>query len=238
MSKARQLIDGALRLCGQAYPGFELSGAKGVTGLEVLSMMLGSWSTDRLHVPFVTEEDFNLVVGQASYTIGTSGSPDVSSTRPVQIIGAFVRDSSNTDHPVDIIGEAAYRGITNKSQSGRPLCLWYNPTVPNGTINTWMVANTIEALHIASEKQLGEPATITADVVVPRNYDLGIKWNLAVQLSLEYGFEPTQFMLSEARRLLRALQAQNAANKANVADLDVPHLETEYRGSDFNIYNP
>ena len=139
----RQLIESALKLCNVYEIGNTLQAKDTSNALRVLQDVIAEHCGD-MSVPMVVQEAITLVVSKNSYTIGEYGSPDKNTQRPEQIIGAWVRDSSNYDYPVRIIGEKAYRKIVSKTTETRPDRLWYNPTSPNGTIYVWCTPSAAE----------------------------------------------------------------------------------------------
>jgi len=156
-----------------------------------------------LSVPIVVQESLTLVSAQNSYTIGENGTPDLDTQRPEQITGAWVR-SGNFDYPVQIISERGYRKISYKTSGGRPVVLWYNATIPNGTIYVYPTPVSADSLYLSSIKSLPEPTKLTEnllnDVGLARNYHSPFKWLLAVELAMNYGQSPSQFMIIKAER--------------------------------------
>jgi len=176
--------------------------------------MIAEWAIDNLLIPFSTLENFTLVVGQVSYTIGETAGADLDTVRPERINSAFIR-VDNQDYPVDIIGERAYNAISLKATAGRPDNLFYNPTAPNGTAKVYPTPNAAEVLYFTGEKPITEPTTVTADMFVtlgyPRNYHNVIIYNLAIELAPEYGKTPAESVIVKAEIGKRKLISLNAA---------------------------
>src|SRR5574337_1078774 len=130
---ASDLIKASIRLIGAYAPG-ETPPAEDLNdGLSALNIMLDSWFVDRTLVYAVTKENFPLVVGQSSYTIGTGG--NFNTTRPFKIEGAYTRDSNSVDYPIEVTdNQNRYNLIGQKTTQGRPYFLLYDPQISMGTI--------------------------------------------------------------------------------------------------------
>ena len=223
----RQIIEGAFRIIGVHEVGETPEPEDTATALETLQDIIaehaGSWI-----IPFIVQQAITLVAGQASYTIGENGAPGLNTQRPEQINGAFIR-SGGYDYPVNILGERAYRTMVDKTTSGRPEWLWYNPTAPNGTIYVYPVPDdATDALWISSAKSLAEPTGLTQNMLdtvsIPRNYHNPLKKILALELCEEYGKPPSQLLMVQANESESRLLSLNAARMVSPAMLEVPGI--------------
>ena len=178
--------------------------------------MIAEWASDNLLIPFNTLENFTLVVGTVSYTVGETAGATLDTVRPENIDSAFIRED-NQDYDVEIIGEQTYNNLALKSTSGRPDNLYYNPTVPNGTIKLYPVPSTAAELYFSSEKPPTEPTTMIANMMTslgyPRNYHNIIMYNLAIELAPEYGKTPAESVIVKAEIGKRKLISLNAARR-------------------------
>lgn len=178
-------------------------------------------------IPALVLEAITLAVAKNSYTVGEAAGADKSTVRPEQIIGAFVRDSSNHDYPVSIIGERDYRLLMQKStRSGRPVWIWPNYTAPNMVIYTYPTPDAIESLYIESIKTLTEPTTLVQDMLVaisiPRVYHNALKFNLAVDLAPHYDKQLSPLVIARAVKTKSAIIGLNMARRAQAANLEIP----------------
>jgi len=178
--------------------------------------MIAEWASDNLLIPFNTLENFTLVVGTVSYTVGETAGATLDTVRPENIDSAFIRED-NQDYDVEIIGEQTYNNLALKSTPGRPDNLYYNPTVPNGTIKLYPVPSTAAELYFSSEKPPTEPTTMIANMMTslgyPRNYHNIIMYNLAIELAPEYGKTPAESVIVKAEIGKRKLISLNAARR-------------------------
>lgn len=169
--------------------------------LETLQDLLAEWSDGGLVIPVVVTEYFAMVVGQATYTIGESGSPSKNTVRPEKVIGAYVR-SSGIDSPVNVIGDSEYRLISQKTTSGTPDRLYPAYTAPNCTFYLYPVPDSTDSLYFTSQKTFTEPNTLTEALLnttgIPRNYYNALRFNLAVDLSMKYEKQASPLLVSRA----------------------------------------
>lgn len=233
----RELIDRALRLIGALAVGETPSAADTAIALKVLQDLLAEKSGS-LFVPVVVTEAVTLVANQASYTVGEYGTPDLATPRPEQIVNAWVR-SGGYDRTIKIIDERNYSAIPDKSATGSPDRLWYNPTAPNGTLYPYPVPDAADTLYIVSAKALQEPSTLTQnmlDVVgIPRNYHRALAYMLAVDLAPEYGAEPSPVVIATAINSESLLVSLNLARTISPVIIEVGTENISGKGSILNF---
>ena len=161
------------------------SAAEGTYWLGRLNSFMEGLSIDRGSVLSITQDNLALTAGTVSYTIGSGGA--FNTTRPVKIVNAFVRDSSNYDTPVDVIGQAAYNDIKIKSVGQTyPRCLYYdNAYVAGlGTIYLYPAPQASLTLYINSYKQFSSFASVTTTLVLAPGYQRMIESNFAIDAAL------------------------------------------------------
>ena len=234
MATVQELLKASLRSIGAIAVGETPTAAELADGLEALQFLLAEWSGAGLTVPCLTSEAITLVIGQAAYTVGKNGAPDLNTVRPEQIVRAFVRESG-FDYPVTIIGERSYLVILDKTVAGRPDRLWYNATSPNGTISVYPAPDAGDALWITSVKPFIKPTVLTEDLIntteIPANYTAALRWNLALEMCPEYGLPPSPVIVARAKESYNTLVSLNASRRAQPAVIEVAGVV----GSDYNI---
>ena len=158
---ALQLIEAALRDIGVLYTGQSSNSDQQTECLQALQMMLRTWSAQRLMVYYIEEgENFTLVAGTSSYTIGSGG--DFNTVRPTAILGAYV--ASGIDYPIEIIDRERYRNISVKTLGDVPAWLWYNPVYPLGEIYLYPTGG--GEIYLDSQKPLTEPSTVATEMTL------------------------------------------------------------------------
>jgi hypothetical protein len=152
--------------------------------LETLNSMLNYWSATNL-VWAVVSEAFTLTAGTAGYTLGPSGG--FATSRPEKIVSAWIR-ISDIDHKlaVDVSGDA-YASVVEKDYEGIPSGVWVNHAMPDLSLTFWPVPDEDYNFRLHSRKPIGSYSTLTAELNLPPGFDKLIAYNLAVELSDEYG---------------------------------------------------
>lgn len=202
------IINSAYRKNGIASP----STPQTANGLEALNDLLSSLSADGLIIPYTTSETFTLVVGTASYTWGSGGT--ITTTRPLRVIDAYIRDSNGVDYPVDVtMTEKEYDAIADKDASARPTRLYYNPQFTLGKIYLDYAPDAAETLYLISEKPLTEIATAATTVSLPDFYKNFLKYNLAVILAAELKNKLSVEIVQLAVESKNTVENINALNK-------------------------
>ena len=227
-----ELIQAALRKINVLAAGETVKAADTTTGLEALQDIVSALGMDM--IPFVTIINFDLTASKNRYSIGEEATRFWEAVRPERITGAYIRDSNDYDHPLNIISEQQYNAINAKSTTERrPTDLWYNPTVPNGAIYLWPTPAEVEELHIITDTPFTDPAQLSDELLddtgIPRNYHDALKNMLAVDLAPEYGVEPSLTVLSKAGRGENKIISLNAARNAHPAALQIPTENTARR---------
>jgi len=228
------LIKSSLRKIGVLSAGETPTDETYAALLEALQVMLRSWAQKRILVFASIKESFSLIATQSLYTWGTGG--NITTTRPHQILGAFVRDSSNFDHPVGIISEGQYRNISSKATAGRPEYLFYHPLYPLGAIYVYPTPQDIETMWLESMKPFTETssfAVVTDTIAFPPNYEEAIVYGLAVRIAPEYGVSMSAETAKIATDSYDALVILNASNQVESLSLSLP---ISGRGG-YNIYS-
>ena len=221
---ARDLVQKAFQKTGVMEIGGALSPALEKAGFDALVNLMDEWKG--LLIPAWTDDSFSLAAGTGSYTIGATGT--VVKTRPEFIDAAFVRDSSGQDHHVDIIDEAKYRTIFNKTQQGRPFQAWYNGTVPNGTLTLYYVPSSIETFHYSHLSALTVPTNLADTLVIPARYKTPLVWNLALELTPDSGrTDLIQLITARAIQTKNALISSNAQRNMKLPRLEITHVAYE-----------
>ena len=140
---AQDLIQDALEKIQAYAPGDTLSAADADRALNVLD----SWSTESLTVFAYQEQSTLLTVGQIQYTIGETGSPDLSLPRPIRLLSgpgsARVQDTSGNRYDVDVLTQDQFNRIWNitNTNSSWPTALFYDPQFPLGILNIYPAPN-------------------------------------------------------------------------------------------------
>lgn len=228
----QELITSAMRKIGAVASGETPHPNELADGLMALENMLQFWATRKIVVFASVKETFSLVGGTALYTWGSGGT--ITTLRPNQVVGAFIRDSANVDHQVDIISEVKYRSFTVKSTSSRPYALFYHPTYPLGNVYLYPTPADAETMHLESFKPFTESSSFdlqASTLAFPLNYKEPMVFNLAKRLAPEYGKSLSPEAASIAEDGFNVLLSLNAANQVEPSKIQIPAAWYEGRYS-------
>lgn len=185
----RDLISASLRVLGALASGDSLGAQEAKDGLDSLNRLFGTWSAENLMIYSKGSEVFALISGTQTYTMGPGGMFDT--VRPAHIESAFLRMSSSnpaSDVPLRILSQDEWAAITIKTlQSTIPSALYSEGSNPLETLNLWPVPSQANSLVIYSTKPLTSIATLDTVITLPPGYERALVFNLAVDLSPEYG---------------------------------------------------
>lgn len=208
---ARDLINGSARLLGILGSGEVLQASEASDALSALNDMLSVWSVENLLIYGKTEEEFPLVAGQQSYTMGVGG--NFNTTRPQRIENASVRivnGSTTYDLPIEIFNQDQWSSIAIKSvNSNIPTKLFAQGTYPLETILLWPIPAAVKTLVLWTWKPFSSFATLDSVVSFPPAYAKAIRYNLALELGPEYGKEPSGLVIAEASEAKGAIKRMN-----------------------------
>lgn len=218
MATPRTLIKAAFRKIGVLASGETPKADEEQEAFADLKRMLEVWSTKQIYVYASAEDNFALVPGTVSYTMGTAGT--ASATRAKKILNAFIRDASNYDYPVEIISENQYNAITDKTTSGRPYLLFYDPKYALGYIYLYPTPNAADTMYIESLQLLVALPNVTTIVSLPGEYEEAIVYNLAIRLAPEHEVPIPIEVAAIAVSSLDAISVLNAANQVETVPLD------------------
>lgn len=204
-------------------------------GLTKLNRIIDQWQTQKRFVYYTEHTSYTFTTSRQSYTIGPTG--NFVATRPTKIEGAnVIRVSADPDErwPLQVIEVQDYAEIQIPAESGdEPSRLYYQPTVPNGTLWPWpFPENTAAAL--ANKLELFTWVQLSAFVLdtninLPPGYEDALTWTLAESLLPSYGKSSSPELEVQARRARGAIQTVNSkAPKIATQDLGMPSLHSYY----------
>ena len=201
------LINGALRLTGVVAQGEATGTSDATLGLEALNMMIGSWFSNGVSVPYTVTESLTLTASTASYTIGTGATLDT--TYPEKILSILVRDS-NDDYPLTHINQKEYwEYISSKTVESMPSHFFYDALNVTGKLYFYPTPDEAYTIYLISEKNLAVITDPALTIAIPRVYEEAMKFNLAVRLAPEYGVEPQGSIVAMAMQSYKAMIRSN-----------------------------
>lgn len=197
MTTAGDLITRALRQANILGEGQVPSGDQSNDALVTLNDMLDAWNTDSLVLYQTTNDQVTTVANKSVYTVGTGGDWNVD--RPGQINSAYV-DYQGVSFQVFEINQDEYNLLSLKTMTQVfPRFFLYLNTFPLGTLTLWPTPTTNSTFTMSVDRVLANIPSTGATVVLPPGYSKAIRANLAMELCVEYGKEPSPTLVKLAK---------------------------------------
>lgn len=207
---ASDLIAQALRLAGITASGEVPDANETRDALAVLNDLIESWSTEGLTIPATFDQTFPVTAGQATYTVGPSGT--WAGTRPVDISSAFAR-FSGVDYFIEITHDSdRFNAISLKSQQSiTPMIMLWNGTFPNATVNLWPTpAQTGVQITLTAPQPHAAVADVATTISLPPGYSKALRYCLACELAPEYGVALSPAIVETAKAAKGAIKRANS----------------------------
>lgn len=185
---ALSIITTSLQEIGAYSPGDTIDDSDAELALDLLNQMLEYWSTESLSCFAILEQNFPLVVAKQQYTIGTTGTPDVTATRPVRLIqgpgAAYAKDAGGQRYEVEVMERDRWNLIGFLgATSNVPSTIFYDPQFPLGVLNVFPIPNAAGmTLYFDSFQQLTALANLATAFSFPPGYKPTVQSNLSVWL--------------------------------------------------------
>ena len=179
MSTARKIIEQTLRVLSVIPEGETMSAAQGQDALDAMNQLLAAWSALDYFVPALVTQ-----------TVTTSTSPVALTIRPSSIQDAYI-SANGVDVPLSILQDQEYDAIPLKTVVGLPRSIFWDRLYPVSSLYLYPVPNATYTITLRCNDRLTSIATLDTDVGLPPEYERALKYNLAIDLAPEYGFQVT-----------------------------------------------
>jgi len=195
-----ELIQAALRLLGVGHRGESVPASEIEDASQALNIMLKAWQADGLQLWKREEKSITLTASKRVYTLGPTG--DIVMQRPLRLLEAVRRDTSNIDVPLTKLSKNEYYGLSDKFSEGTPVSYHYDPQLDNGDLYLWQVPSTTTAaeytIEIVYHLPFEDMDSATNNFDCPVEWLQAIKFGLALDLAPEYGIDlPYQYRLQK-----------------------------------------
>jgi hypothetical protein len=186
------IIKSARRLLNIDAVGDACSNAEAQNTLSILNLMMDNWKTQQFAMYMIKTSPFVVASNTASYTIGYGGTWDTTpDQRPVRIESAFCRSTSgilNVDFKMVQISNKNYQDLPLKGfTTSYPTHFLYVPDYPFGVITLYPVPGAVLTAYLSMWSQFETFSELSDEIELPPGYLQAIKYNLAVEMSPEYG---------------------------------------------------
>ena len=193
-----QLITGALRMLGVVAQGETPTNVQILEAAEALNMLVKAYEADGMPLWGIETYGITLVAGQSTYVIGTG--QQVSIPKPLKVIQAWNKVlSSGVDIPMRILTKQEYNVLGNKTTTGNPIQLHYQPKLTYGELYVFPVPTSIEQaqnkVYIVYQRPFEDFLNSGDNPDFPQEWLDALKYGLAARLAPEYGVPSDQRMI-------------------------------------------
>lgn len=191
MADVQALINEALRKLGVIPQGDSPNETESDEAFAILNdELVDSLKNDRLMAYGVAPVTKALVIAQQAYTYGSGG--DFDETRPSFIAGANIV-VSNISHPLDLLNEAQWRAIKQKTMTAPiPERVFDDGGYPLRTLRFHPIPSGAASVELYPWVTLQPFASLATEIDVPPGYWKMLVNNLAVLLGPSFGMEIPQ----------------------------------------------
>lgn len=224
------LLYPALRKAGVTIgPGRTPSPAQFQDAIDELNRLAGMLNCDRMFIYSIARQEFPLVNGQTSYTIGIPADPyaavDFAAERPQLIESAAIMYGGNTGTPLAVLTDPEWAKISANLAAGYAsgYCasgIYNDRAFPVSTLYlTWPPLDG-QTLVLFAWQRVPYFLTITDQVLLPLQYEDCLVLNLAVRLAPHFQRDVRPDVMQQARESLMHLRSINAPQPV----LEIPWL--------------
>jgi hypothetical protein len=211
----KELIQDALTMLMVYSPDIILTAEESNTALRALNSLIESLANESFTINAVTQDNFNMTGGKASYSWGvTVPASDFTTSRPIELKACTVAisgTSGNVDMPVAIIDYDDYAAISLKTlQTNYPQYVYATGSYPAQTLTFYPVPSSSIPVTFYSYKQISEFTSITEFVNFPQGYYRMLQAMLAVELAPSYQLAASQNIIDIANSAKRNIMRTNA----------------------------
>jgi hypothetical protein len=153
------------------------------------------WKVSELIVPIVANTTQYILGGSSSVTMYDSLAPSTAITdKPLKVVQGFYRNTQATpdiDVPLMVVSKQEYNMLGSKFSTGSTNTVFYDPKTTYGVLYVYLTPDASTAtnteLHLIAQMPLNDISSGTDIPDFPNEWMNCLVWNLADQLSIEYG---------------------------------------------------
>ena len=184
------IITGALRLCGAVAMGETPTTAQVTESAQTLNMLVKAWNADGMALWALKEYTLDLTLSAQTYNVGLGQTVNIN--KPLKITQAILHDTqTNVDIPMRIITRDEYNRLGNKTTTGQPIQIYYEPLRDYGILHVYPPANSAavsyKQIKFTYMRPFEDFDASTDEPDFPQEWFDALKYGLASRLAGEYG---------------------------------------------------
>lgn len=188
------IIKRALRLLGVLAQGESPTTDQTTEAAAALNGLVKAWQADGMPLWAIRTYSVPLTATVASYRIGVG--QVIPTPKPLKITQAFNHNtSSNVDIPMRILTRQEYNILGNKTSSGNPIQVFYDPQNGYGDLYVFPVPTSTEAasnvITITYQRPFEDFDASIDTPDFPQEWYDAVTYGLATRLAPEYGISVT-----------------------------------------------
>jgi len=189
------IIKRALRQIGALAQGETPTTDQVTEAALALNGLVKAWQADGMPLWAIKSYSVPLVAGTKDYEIGLGKAVNI--PKPLKVIQAFNHSTtSNIDIPIRVITKQEYNILGNKTSSGNPIQVYYEPLGDYGILHVFPVPATTDAANntitIFYQRPFEDFDVSTDTPDFPQEWYDAIVYGLATRLAPEYGLPGTE----------------------------------------------
>jgi hypothetical protein len=189
------LLNQAYRLSGALKnPGMGISPSESQEALDCLNWMIDGMKIENLMIVLYLRTYQTVQTNKQTYSVGPGQDFDIERPEKIHSAGYILQGqtTSEAELPMEVLlNYTQYAGFVAKNVgSSIPLALYYQATLPYGTVTLWPVPNTTSQIVLYTQATLEQFLTINDPIVVPQGYMEMLVYNLAVRIHQRYPDRP------------------------------------------------
>ena len=184
-----EVIRSAYELVGVAVEGESLQPEEITVAGRALNVQLKAMTNYGLQLWKRDTQTITLTANQASYTIGRSGTPDLTADRPIRVLEATIVGNGTVDSGrTSLVRTTKNEYVTlEQTTTGTPTQFLFEPGIDNATLSLWPVpdstAATNEQVEIVVQTYLEDVDSSADNLDCPSEWLEAIIYGLAVRLA-------------------------------------------------------
>lgn len=198
--------------------GQTVNGEQIVMGMRKLTDLINLWQTQGLKLWLNVDTSITLVAGTATYTLGPSGTVDM--TKPLRVVEAYYADANGVRRPLTPLAWADYVRLSTVNQSGSVNSYFVNKQATLLSVLFWPAPDTTAATgtgHLVLQTQVTNFINLTETMNFPLEWRIALRWGLADELAT-----------GQPQAIMDRCQQRALAYRTMLEDWDVEDAPTRF----------
>lgn len=196
-----QLLSGALRIAGAIAQGETPTATQVTEAAEALNMFVKELQADGMPLWAIKQYSIPLTAS-STFTIGEGAT--INTPKPLKVFQAYLHNTSNNiDIPMRVLTREEYNRLGNKTSTGQPNQIFYEPLLTTGVLHVFPIADSYSIANhtivLIYQRPFEDFDSSTDNPDFPQEWYNAVKFGLADLLAPEYGL-PLQERQDLARR--------------------------------------